>query len=77
MLEGNKTAEMFQAMIIVSMKMNNLGLKVWSLKTKLIIVERKKQGLLKQMKEHEEFRRKKNGNKGKNEWKNPGINHRK
>lgn len=42
MLEGNKTAEMFQAMTIVSMKMNNLGLKVWSLKTKLIIVERKK-----------------------------------
>jgi hypothetical protein len=28
MLEGNKTAEMFQAMTIVSMKMNNLGLKV-------------------------------------------------
>lgn len=60
MLEGNKTAEMFQAMAIVSMKMSNLGLKVQSLKTRLTIVERKKQGLLKQMKEHEgyeEFRK--------------------
>ncbi len=42
MLEGNKTAEMFQAMAIVSMKMSNLGLKVQSLKTRLTIVERKK-----------------------------------
>jgi hypothetical protein len=38
---------MFQAMVIVSLKMGNLGLKVKSFKTILIIMEEEKQGLLK------------------------------
>ncbi len=60
-LEGNMIAKMFQAMAFVSMKMNNLGLKVLSLKTILTTMEGEKQGLLKQMKheqeEYEEFRK--------------------
>jgi hypothetical protein len=40
---------MFQAMAMVSQKMDNLGLEVKSLKTILTIVEGEKQGLLKQM----------------------------
>jgi hypothetical protein len=46
-LGNNKIVEMFQAMAIVSMRMGNLGLEVWSLKTRLTIVEGEKQGLLK------------------------------
>jgi hypothetical protein len=38
-LSNNKTIEMFQAMVIVSLKMVNLGLEVKSLKTKLITME--------------------------------------
>ncbi len=41
---------MFQAMVIVSLKMGNLGLEVKSFKTRLIIMEEEKQGLLKQIK---------------------------
>jgi len=45
---------MFQAMVIIRLKMGNLGLKVQSLKTRLTIMEGEKQVLLKQMqKEHE------------------------
>lgn len=40
--EGNMIAKMFQAMAFVSMKMNNLGLKVLSLKTILTTMEGEK-----------------------------------
>ncbi len=50
-LAKNKNVEMFQAMAIMSLKMGNLGLEVKSLKSRLIIVEEEKQGLLKQIKE--------------------------
>jgi hypothetical protein len=46
-LGNNKTVEMFQAMAIVSMKMGNLSLEVKSLKNKLTLVEKEKQGSLK------------------------------
>jgi hypothetical protein len=41
-LSNNKTSEMFQAMVIVSLKMGNLGLEVKSFKTRLIIMEEEK-----------------------------------
>jgi hypothetical protein len=44
-LENNKTAQMFQAMAIVSLKMGNMCLELQSLKIKLTIVEREKHGL--------------------------------
>ncbi len=47
---------MFQTMAIMSLKMGNLGLEVKSLKSRLIIVEEKKQGLLKQMKEQQGYK---------------------
>ncbi len=40
-LSNNKTIEMFQAMAIVSLKMDNLGLEIKSFKTRLIILERR------------------------------------
>ncbi len=46
-LGSSKSVEMFQAMATVSLKMGNLGLEVKSFKTRLIIMEEKKQGLLK------------------------------
>jgi hypothetical protein len=48
-MESNEIIKMFQSMAIVSLKMSNLGSKVQSLKTRLIIVERKKHGLLQQI----------------------------
>jgi hypothetical protein len=39
-LENNKSAQMFQAMAKVNLKMGNLCLKLQSLKTKITIVER-------------------------------------
>jgi hypothetical protein len=41
-LDNNKVVEMFQAMEIVSMKMDNLALKVKSFKTRLTIVKEEK-----------------------------------
>ncbi len=46
---------MFQAMEIMSLKMGKLGLEVKSFKTRLIIVEEKKQGLLKQINEQQGY----------------------
>jgi hypothetical protein len=48
-LEIKKFTEMFQAMVIIRLKMGNLGLKVQSLKTKLTTMGGEKQVLLKQM----------------------------
>jgi hypothetical protein len=50
-LRSNKTTKMFQAMAMVSGKMDNLGLEVNSLKTILPTMEGGKQGLLKRMKQ--------------------------
>jgi hypothetical protein len=53
-LKSNKNVEMFWAMAIINLKMGNLGLKVWSLKTILSTMEGEKQRLLWQvLKEHE------------------------
>ncbi len=53
-LKSNKITKMFQAMVVIRLKMGNLGLKVQSLKTRLTIMEGEKQVVLKQMqKEHE------------------------
>jgi hypothetical protein len=53
-LKSNKITKMFQTMVIIRLKMSNLGLKVQSLKTRLTIMKGEKQVLLKQMqKEHE------------------------
>ncbi len=38
-LENNKTSEMFQAMVLIKLKMGILGLEVQSLKTKLTTME--------------------------------------
>jgi len=45
-MEGNKNIEMFQTMVIINLKMGNLGLKVQSLKTILTTIEGEKQHLL-------------------------------
>jgi hypothetical protein len=37
-LESNKIVEMFQAMVIINLKMGNLGLEVQTLKTKSITI---------------------------------------
>jgi hypothetical protein len=54
-LAKSKIVEMFQAMEIMSLKMGKLGLEVKSFKTRLIIVEEKKQGLLKQINEQQGY----------------------
>ncbi len=41
-LGNNKIAEMFQAMVIVNMRMGNMGLEVMSFKTRLIKMEQGK-----------------------------------
>jgi hypothetical protein len=45
-MEGNKNIEMFQTMVIINLKMGNLGLEVQSLKTILTTIEGEKQHLL-------------------------------
>jgi hypothetical protein len=45
-MERNQNVEMFQAMVIINLKMGNLGLEVQSLKTILTTVEGEKQQLL-------------------------------
>ncbi len=52
---GNKIAKMFWAMVIMILKMGNLGLEVKSFKTILTIMEEEKQGLLKQIKEQKGY----------------------
>ncbi len=41
-LGNNKTVKMFQAMVIVSLRMGNMGMEIKSFKTKLIKMEKKK-----------------------------------
>ncbi len=41
-LSNNKIVEMFQAMVIVNMRMGNMGLEVMSFKTRLIKMEQGK-----------------------------------
>ncbi len=64
-MESNIIIEMFQAMLLVSLKMGNLGLEVQSLKPRLTIVKGKKHGLLQQIQKehvgHEEYMKRMSG----------------
>ncbi len=50
-IDNNKNGKMFQTMAIINLKMGNVGFELQSLKTRLVTMEGKKQGLLKQMQE--------------------------